>query len=112
MPAPQAVLRDIADKGLDPTRSHHRIGSDGRLAHSVSKEAPAHHAEEHRLDSHVDIVPVVSALADALTVPVVLVEEQIVTDEKSVVEGPPETEQASPVAKKGRGKKPAPESQV
>ena len=47
MPAPKAVLRDIADRGLDPTRPHGRIGSDGRLAHpQVSAAAEKAKAEQ------------------------------------------------------------------
>ena len=33
MPAPKAVLRDIADFNLDPTQKFGRISSKGRLAH-------------------------------------------------------------------------------
>lgn len=41
MPAAKAVLRDIADIGLDPRVAHSRCAHDGRL---VAPAAPAAHA--------------------------------------------------------------------
>lgn len=123
MPAPKAVLRDIADRGLDPTRPHGRIGSDGRLAHpqvsaAAEKAKPEAVVPEHRPKPHVDPIPPVPARVEEVTKPSAepaVVEEQPVAevvDEKSAAEGMPETEQASPAAKKGRGKKPAAETQA
>ena len=35
MPAPKAVLRDIAEQGLDPKVAHSRIATNGRLANAL-----------------------------------------------------------------------------
>lgn len=43
MPSPRAVLCDIVERGLDPTRAHRRTATDGRLA-GHAKEEP--HKEE------------------------------------------------------------------
>ena len=45
MPSSKAVLRDIADKGLDPRHGHVRIASDGRLSR-VIRAATIIHAVE------------------------------------------------------------------
>ncbi len=115
MPAPIAVLRDIADRGLDPNKAHGRICSDGRLAHP-----PVAHQEQVAPEAHVhkprvDPVPPAPAREEEVTKPSVEaappVEAAEVVDEKA--DSAVETEQATPAAKKGpRGKKPAVESQA
>ncbi len=95
MPAPIAVLRDIADRGLDPNKAYGRIGSDGRLAHSPGD---VNHENVPLLTSH-DENETRSAVGEHLEeVPVA----EVVNEKVGV-------EQSSPV-KKPRGKKPLVES--
>ena len=114
MPAPIAVLRDIADRGLDPNKAHGRICSDGRLAHPpVHQEqaAPEVHSHKPRVEAVPPAPPREEEVTKPSAEPAPPVEAAEVVDEK--VDSAVETEQASPAAKKGpRGKKPAVESQA
>ncbi len=111
MPAPKAVLRDIAERGLDPTRVHGRIGSDGRLAGAAA--LPVHVKQEVAVPKaadrkpHVDPAPPpVPQQEEAAPKPVVE-EVRVEAPVADVVD-----EKAADAAKKPRGKKPPVESQA
>ena len=47
MPAPKAVLRDIADRNLDPGYAHSITGKDGRIIPPAAIKPGAKHAGVH-----------------------------------------------------------------
>jgi hypothetical protein len=57
MPAPKAVLRDILERGLDPSKPHSRIASDGKLAGSIEHVESIKLAESNEKKSSVEVKP-------------------------------------------------------
>lgn len=126
MPAPKAVLRDIADFNLDPTQKFGRISSKGRLAHdgngvttTTTQGKPpvttgAHFrfygkAVPHHEEPIAEVVHPIGEHVEAVIPPADVVPDEPVAEEKAEEKPPtenlPDTDQATPAAKKARFKK-------
>lgn len=90
MPAAKAVLRDIADIGLDPRIAHTRCATDGRLAApvvptNVAVQSSPEPCPEPQSEAEPDVLPEEHTLVEPPQEP-----EVIVPEEKKPVEKAPE----------------------
>jgi len=121
MPAPRAVLADIHDFNLDPTQKFGRTSSSGRLAHdgngvtttTTQGKPPVTTGSHFHFYGRTAPGPALVRLDEQVGPPAEEAAPEVVSvEEKSAAEALPDTDQATPAAKKSRPKKAASESQA